>query len=84
MATRDLVAESQHDHADIDDSVVPGTVQLIDLDFSLHAKHSKAYQDVVLGMFLISRSGSTVQLSPLHTHSTLAYCRRLRWHMAIT
>ena len=33
----------------IDDSVVPGTVHLVDLKHALHTKHGKgSYQDVVL------------------------------------
>ena len=35
-------------HGRIDDSVVPGTVRLIDVDQTMHAKHSKAHQDIVL------------------------------------
>ena len=35
-------------HGQIDDSVVPGTVHLVDLDHSMQAKHSKAQQDIVL------------------------------------
>ena len=50
MAGNVIAAESQHGHNDnIDDSVVPGTLLLIDLEFSLQTKHSKAHQDVVLG-----------------------------------
>lgn len=32
----------------IDDSVVPGTVHLVDLDHTLRTKHSRAHQDIVL------------------------------------
>lgn len=47
MATNlQAVADIQHGH--IDDSVVPGTVHLIDLDHTMQAKHSKAHQDVIL------------------------------------
>ena len=35
-------------HGNIDDSVVPGTVHLVDLDQSMRAKHSAAHQDIVL------------------------------------
>jgi hypothetical protein len=35
--------------AEIDDSIVPGTVHLVDLKHTLHAKHTKGtYQDVVV------------------------------------
>ena len=40
------VRDIQHGH--IDESIVPGTVHLIDLDHNLHVKHSKAQQDIVL------------------------------------
>lgn len=33
---------------DIDNSVTPGTVHLIDVDHTLHTKHSRAHADIVL------------------------------------
>ena len=55
MAITEISTESEPHYRDgIDDSVVPGTVHLIDLDLKLQGKHSKAQQDVVLGMALIS------------------------------
>ena len=40
------IREIQQGH--IDDSVVPGTVHLVDVDHTSKAKHSKAHQDIVL------------------------------------
>ena len=35
--------------AEIDDSIVPGTIHLVDVEHTLHAKHAKGtYQDVVV------------------------------------
>ncbi|KAK5126229.1 hypothetical protein LTR85_010464 [Meristemomyces frigidus] len=48
MAVTNLQAAANIQHGFIDDSVVPGTVHLVDLDHSMQAKHSKAHQDVVL------------------------------------
>ena len=49
-ATIEIMAVPQEltmDH--IDDSIVPGTVHLVDLEHTLHTKHAKGnYQDVVL------------------------------------
>ena len=47
MATN-LEAARDIQHGHIDDSVVPGTVHLVDLDHSLRAKHSAAHKDIVL------------------------------------
>ncbi|EMD00251.1 hypothetical protein BAUCODRAFT_145544 [Baudoinia panamericana UAMH 10762] len=47
MATR-LEAASNVQHGHIDDSVVPGTVHMVDLDHNMAAKHSRARKDVVL------------------------------------
>lgn len=44
----DLKTARDVQHGDIDDTVVPGTVHLVDLDNNLHAKHSEAHQDIVL------------------------------------
>src|ERR1700761_6180668 len=47
MATNlELDAAIQHGH--IDDSVVPGTVYLVDLDHRSRALHSKAHQEIIL------------------------------------
>ncbi|TKA78380.1 hypothetical protein B0A55_04724 [Friedmanniomyces simplex] len=47
MAT-DLKAARDIQHGLIDESVVPGTVHMVDLDQTMQAKHSKAHQDIVL------------------------------------
>ena len=47
MATN-LEAARDIQHGHIDDSAVPGTVHLVDIDNTMHAKHSKAHQDIVL------------------------------------
>lgn len=47
MAT-DLAAIRDVQHGHIDDSIVPGTVHLVDIDHTVHSKHSKAQQDIVL------------------------------------
>ncbi|KAK5712154.1 hypothetical protein LTR17_018109 [Elasticomyces elasticus] len=47
MAT-DLQAARDIQHGLIDESIVPGTVHMVDLDHNLQAKHSKAHQDIVL------------------------------------
>lgn len=44
----DLQAVADVQHGLIDDSVVPGTVQLVDVNHEMQAKHSKAHKDVVL------------------------------------
>ncbi|KAK1816932.1 hypothetical protein LTR12_008654 [Friedmanniomyces endolithicus] len=47
MAT-DLKAARDIQHGVIDESVVPGTVHMVDLDQTMQAKHSKAHRDIVL------------------------------------
>lgn len=44
----DLEAVRDIQHGHIDDSVVPGTVHLVDLEHTMRAKHSKAHNDIVL------------------------------------
>lgn len=49
MATTVNLAAVQAIHnGQIDDSIVPGTVHLVDLDHNISSKHSKAQQDIVL------------------------------------
>lgn len=37
-----------HDLADIDESQVPGTVQLVDLDEHIATRHARGHRDIVL------------------------------------
>jgi MFS family permease len=46
MASLEQQAAIQHGH--IDDSLVPGTVHLVDLEHTSRARHSKAHQDIIL------------------------------------
>ena len=48
MATADLAAAAEIQHGHIDDSRVPGTVHLVDVERTLRTKHSKAHEDIVL------------------------------------
>ncbi|KAK0325646.1 hypothetical protein LTR82_003182 [Friedmanniomyces endolithicus] len=47
MATN-LKAARDIQHGIVDESVVPGTVHMVDLDQTMQAKHSKAHRDIVL------------------------------------
>ena len=48
MAAADLAAAAEIQHGHVDDSRVPGTVHLVDVERTLHTKHSKAHDDIVL------------------------------------
>ena len=48
MEATDLATARDVQRGYIDDSVVPGTVTLVDLDQSLQAKHSKSNREIVL------------------------------------
>lgn len=48
MATEALAQQAAVQHGHIDDSIVPGTVHLVDLDHTSRARHSKAHQDIIL------------------------------------
>lgn len=41
-------APTTNEHYNIDDSVVPGTVHLVDLNQTSHAQHSRSKQDIIL------------------------------------
>jgi len=43
-----LEGANQFQHGHIDDTIVPGTVHLVDVGQNMQAKHSKAHQDIVL------------------------------------
>lgn len=48
MATEALAQQAAIQHGHIDDSIVPGTVYLVDLDHTSRARHSAAHQDIIL------------------------------------
>lgn len=48
MAAANLAAAQAIHHGQIDESVVPGTIHLVDLDHNVRSKHSRAHQDIVL------------------------------------
>lgn len=49
MATLMPGGQSHHHHrGQIDDSQIPGTVQLIDLDHHVATRHAKGHEDIIL------------------------------------
>lgn len=46
MANLDVTRDIYAGH--IDDSVVPGTVHLVDIDHNVQSKHSKNHKDIIL------------------------------------
>ena len=48
MAAVDLAAARDIRRGHIDDSQVPGTIHLIDVEHTIHTKRSKAQRDIIL------------------------------------
>jgi len=48
MATEALAQQAAIQHGHIDESIVPGTVYLVDLDQRSRARHSTAHEDIIL------------------------------------
>lgn len=46
MALSPVVGD--HSQGDIDESLIPGTVLLVDIDDQLAARHAKGHQDIIL------------------------------------
>lgn len=45
MALREL---SAHEHGNIDELQVPGTVQLVDLEETIATRHARGHKDIIL------------------------------------